>query len=144
MGKDLQTGLLQFHPHADRQRAPDNPRHEGKDEVHRADVLVIGGIEIATPSDRMIAGVVRLLRDAGSYHGPSLSHWDVAPLSDAEKPAQRLSATFNDPTAPALAAQVPPPNQRVSAVVALALGLLLSRRVAASAIASARALAKQL
>jgi hypothetical protein len=43
----------------------------------------------------MIAGVVRLLRDAGSCHGSSLSRWDVAPLSDAEKPGPRLSATFN-------------------------------------------------
>ena len=90
IGKDLQAGLLQLHPHADRQRAPDDPRQQGEDEVHRADVLVIGGIEIAAPSDRMIAGVVRLLSDAGSCHGPSLSWWDVAPLSSVRCRRPRL------------------------------------------------------
>jgi hypothetical protein len=79
IGKDLQTGLLQFHPHADRERAPDDPRQDGEDEVHRPDVLVIGGIDIAAPSGRMIAGLVRLMSDS-SCHGPSLSCWDVAPL----------------------------------------------------------------
>jgi hypothetical protein len=66
IGKDLQAGLLQFHPHANRQRASDDPRQKGKDEVHRADVLMIGGIEKAAPSCRMIVGVVRLMSDAGS------------------------------------------------------------------------------
>jgi hypothetical protein len=72
IGKDLQPRLLQFHAHADRQRPPpDNPRRKREDEVNRADVLVVGGIDIAAPSNRMIAGVVRLLRDAGS--GASLA-----------------------------------------------------------------------
>src|SRR5260370_19044552 len=115
MGKDWQPGLLQFHPHADRPCAPDNPRHEGKGEIHRADVLVVGGIDIAAPSNRMIAGVVRLLRDAGSCHGPSLSRWDVAPLSDAKKPGPRFSAAFNGCRA-VLAAQVPSPNHNPATI----------------------------
>jgi hypothetical protein len=44
----LQSGLLQLHAYADRQRAPDDPRHEGKDEVHR--VFVIAGVDVAAPS----------------------------------------------------------------------------------------------
>ena len=66
IGKDLQPGLLQLHPHADRQRAADDSRRKREDEIHRADVLVIGGIQIATPSDWMI--VLLPPSSAGSCH----------------------------------------------------------------------------
>jgi len=112
--KDLQAGLLQLHPHGDRPARPDDPRPEGKARYIVADVLVIGGIKIAAPSDRMIRGVcVSCAMPAAAMVHPFV--FGCAPLSDAEKPAQSLGH-IQWPAAPALAAQVPFPNQNPATI----------------------------
>ena len=40
-GRNLQTRLLQFHPHHDRDRRADNAREQRQRQIERADVLVI-------------------------------------------------------------------------------------------------------
>jgi hypothetical protein len=41
--EDLDARLLQFHAHEDRQRAADDARHDGEDQIQRSDVLVVRG-----------------------------------------------------------------------------------------------------
>ncbi len=53
----LDAGLLQFETHDDRQDAADDPRDDREDQVHRADVLVVGGVEVAAPARRMVVVV---------------------------------------------------------------------------------------
>ena len=55
-GENLDAGLGQFHAHHDGQEAADEPGDDGKPQIHRADVLVVGGIDIAPPARRQ--GVV--------------------------------------------------------------------------------------
>ena len=40
--ENLDTRVLQFHTHGNRQQSPDHARANGEDQVHRADVLVVG------------------------------------------------------------------------------------------------------
>jgi hypothetical protein len=47
--EDLHAGLLQFEPHPEREDASDHAAHHGEHEVHRADVLVVGGEHEASP-----------------------------------------------------------------------------------------------
>jgi hypothetical protein len=54
---------LQLGAHDDREQAADEPRHDGEDQVHRADVLVVRRIDEPAPSGRVmlvavIGGVV--------------------------------------------------------------------------------------
>ena len=54
IGEDLHARLLQLEPHADRQSAADDPREKREDQVHRADVLVVGRIDVAPPAGRVV------------------------------------------------------------------------------------------
>ena len=56
--EELQSRMHQFETHSDRQHAPDQSAHERKHQVHRADVLVIGRIEIAPPAARMVVVIL--------------------------------------------------------------------------------------
>ncbi len=44
----------QFGAHGHREQAANDTTYQGEDEIHRADVFVVGGIEPAPPSVRMI------------------------------------------------------------------------------------------
>ncbi len=58
VGEDLQTGLLELDAHHDGEEATDQPREQREEQVHRADVLVVGGIQIAPPAVRNVMRVV--------------------------------------------------------------------------------------
>src|SRR5262249_11557693 len=47
VGEILQARLLQLHAHHDGQEATHQPAHDGEQEIHGADVFVIGGVEPA-------------------------------------------------------------------------------------------------
>mgnify|MGYP004356502357 CR=1 FL=1 len=51
--EDLHPRLLKFHPHADAERAANDPCHDSEHQVHDTDVLVVGRIDPAAPSGRM-------------------------------------------------------------------------------------------
>ena len=69
IGENLQTRVLQFHPDHDRKDPADQPRANREHEVHRADVFVVGRIEIAPPAGRMIVGfLVRVSSFRHSRH----------------------------------------------------------------------------
>ena len=57
--EDLETRLLQLHADGNGEGAAHDPRHDGEDQVHHADVLVVGGEDPAPPSggDVGIVGV---------------------------------------------------------------------------------------
>ena len=52
--KDAIARLGQFHPEQDRHTATDDPRENREDKVHRADVLVVGRINVTAPAGRMM------------------------------------------------------------------------------------------
>ena len=54
--ENLDAGLVQLHAHQDREEAADHARDDREPQIHRADVLVVGRIDIAPPAGRM--GVV--------------------------------------------------------------------------------------
>ena len=103
--EDLDAGLLQLHAHDDRQSAADHPRHDGEDQIHRADVLVVGRIDIAPPPGtggprarratacHMSSSVTSLNRAAGAGGGPSFNRlprrsrlWQAAPPGASAPP----------------------------------------------------------
>ena len=59
--KICMPGCLQLHAHGDRERAADDAGDDREDQVHRADVLVVGRIEPAAPAGRMTV-LVRVVR----------------------------------------------------------------------------------
>ncbi|MNZ82547.1 hypothetical protein D3C78_1012460 [compost metagenome] len=59
--EDLDARLLQFHAHDNRQTAADDARHDGEDQVERADVLMVGGQEPAGEKARRM-GMMRIMR----------------------------------------------------------------------------------
>ena len=56
--KELQPGIHQLEPDADRECAADHAADQREDEVHRADVFVVGRIDVAPPATRMIVCAV--------------------------------------------------------------------------------------
>src|SRR5262245_4717571 len=88
--EDLDPWLLQLHPHDDRQDAADHPRHDGEDEIHGPDVLVVGRIDIAPPPD----GVIRMLaRDSVLVCHPSATSLDAAAGARGSLVVHSLAAT---------------------------------------------------
>ena len=51
-GEILDAGLGQFHAHDDREDAADHAGEDREPQIHRADVLVVGGVDVALPSGR--------------------------------------------------------------------------------------------
>ena len=56
--EELQARVHQFQPHPDRQHAADQSAHQRKHEVHRADVLVVGRVDVAPPTVRVVVVVL--------------------------------------------------------------------------------------
>ena len=63
--ENLDARLLQLHAHGDRERSADDPRDDREDQVHRADVLVVGRVDVALPAGWM--GGVRVVHCCGSH-----------------------------------------------------------------------------
>ena len=55
IAKDLHARIHELCPDTHRENAADHAAHHGEDEVHRADVLVIGRVKPAPPATRAIA-----------------------------------------------------------------------------------------
>src|SRR5262249_39592149 len=56
--EELQPWMHQLEPHADRQHAADQSAEQCEHEIHRADVFVVGRIEVTPPTMRMIGEVL--------------------------------------------------------------------------------------
>ena len=52
--EDLHTRFLKLHTHADGEQAADDSAANGEDQVHRSDVLMVGGINPPLPSGRRV------------------------------------------------------------------------------------------
>ena len=66
VGENLQPRLLQFHPDHDGNDPTDQARADREHEVHRADVFVVGRIEIAPPAAGICVGF--LVRTSNFQH----------------------------------------------------------------------------
>jgi hypothetical protein len=54
IGEILHPRLLELEAHHDRQETTHDAAHDGGDEVHRADVLVVGRKDVAPPAGRVV------------------------------------------------------------------------------------------
>ncbi len=54
IAEDLHARIHQLEPHGDGEDAADDPADQGEDQVHRADVLVVGRVDPAAPTGGMI------------------------------------------------------------------------------------------
>src|ERR1043165_8375826 len=79
--EDLQARIHQLGPHHHGEEAADAACHHRKDQVHRADVLVVGGIDVAPPAGGMVGMVPAVMRVfvmgvEGGGHG-AISYFDA-------------------------------------------------------------------
>ena len=58
IGEVLQAGLLQLQSHRNRQHQPNNPADHGEDEVHGADVFVVGRVQPAPSAGGSVVVIV--------------------------------------------------------------------------------------
>src|SRR5688572_3837920 len=103
--ENLDAGLLQLPAYGDREKRTDYARHDGKDEVHGADVLVIGRIGIAAPAGRVMLGFAVIgismchfgpLSVAGGLSGPvHCLSLVAAPAAASARRAEGLSRPAN-------------------------------------------------
>ena len=56
--ENLDAGFLQFNAHQHRQQPADDARENCKPQIHRADVLVVGGIDVTAPTRRVSVVIV--------------------------------------------------------------------------------------
>ena len=95
--ENLQAGEHQFGAHHHREEAADHAGHHCEDKVHRADVLMVGGIDVAAPAGGMVsvlAVMVVFVGVEGGGHG-DISYFDatrVAPFSSAANSALDLAS----------------------------------------------------
>ena len=61
IGEILQARFLQFHAHHDGKTTADNPRDQREDQIHHADVFVVGRINVASPSRGIGMAVMRVI-----------------------------------------------------------------------------------
>jgi len=91
IGKDLHARLLQLGAHGDRHEAADEAPDHGKDQVKRADVLVIGREKPALDPMRAVVVCGR----GGSGHGPCPPL--ISSLRAAQSQVRAPRATFRQP-----------------------------------------------
>ena len=109
IAEDLHARLHQLGAHAHRQHAADHAADHGEDEIHRADVFVIGREHPAPPSGRMIV-VMGWLRH-GRFVLPCLSSLSSCPscvwsrATACRRSGQRLRYFSAVATLPALVAR---------------------------------------
>ena len=58
--ENLDARLLQFHAHEHRQQSANEARNDGKPQVHRPNVLVVGGIDITPPTRRVGMVIIKM------------------------------------------------------------------------------------
>ena len=56
--ENLNARFMQFHAHGYREHPANDPRDNREDQVHGADILVVGRIEVALQSGRMVVRVM--------------------------------------------------------------------------------------
>src|SRR5947207_2424991 len=64
----LEPGIHQLEPNPDRQGSADHPGDHRKHQIHRADVLVIGGIDVPSPSGGVIVRVMHVVGAVSRFH----------------------------------------------------------------------------
>ena len=126
----LAARLGQFHAHHDGHNEADNPRDNGEDQIHRADVLVVGRIDKTAPTSRVVmvavaVGGICVAHNfpAGSLSRPFFSVWRFCASHPALHREARPSAV-QPPTHRILIWKRPPPDRHETVLNSTKLGAL--------------------